>query len=39
MLPEFANGTRVFNMDETCTSAVQRPTNEVAERGLKQVSN
>jgi hypothetical protein len=39
MLPEFANGTRVFNLDETCTSAVQKPPNEIAERGLKQGSN
>jgi hypothetical protein len=38
MFPEFANGTTVFNLDETCTSTVQKPPKVVVENGLKQVS-
>jgi hypothetical protein len=38
MLPEFANGTRLFNLDETCTNTVHELPKVVAEKGLKQVS-
>ena len=36
--PVFANGTRVFNLDETSTSTVQKPQNILALKGSKQVS-
>jgi hypothetical protein len=32
ILPEFANGTRVFNLDETCTSTVQKTPKVVAKK-------
>ena len=35
---EFANGTRLFNLDETSTSTVQKPRNVVTLKGQKQVS-
>lgn len=35
--PEFGDGTRVFNLDETATSTVQKPQRIVAEKGVKQV--
>lgn len=35
--PEFGDGTRVFNLDETATSTVQKPQQIVAEKGVKQV--
>lgn len=34
----FADGTRVFNLDESSTSTVQSPKNVIAQRGTKQVS-
>ena len=34
----FANGTRVFNLDETATTTVHKPPKILAERGVKQVS-
>jgi hypothetical protein len=38
MFSEFAYGTRIFNLDEICTSKVQKPPNAVAEKELKQGS-
>ena len=35
---EFANGTRLFNLDETSTTTVQKPKNAVTLIGQKQVS-
>ena len=35
---DFANGTRLFNLDETSTSTVQKPRNVVTLKGQKQVS-
>ena len=34
----FANGTRVYNLDETATSTVQKPQNVLALKGSKQVT-
>lgn len=36
--PHFADGTRVFNLDETGTCTVQKPQKIIAEKGAKQVS-
>ena len=35
---EFANGTRLFNLDKTSASTVQKPRNVVTLKGQKQVS-
>ncbi|XP_063220582.1 uncharacterized protein LOC134529986 [Bacillus rossius redtenbacheri] len=35
---EFADGTRVFNLDETATSTVQKPQKVLAEKGSRQVA-
>ena len=34
---EFANGTRLFNLDKTSTSTEQKPRNVVTLKGQKQV--
>lgn len=36
--PHFADGTRIFNLDETGTTTVQKPKKIVAAKGAKQVS-
>jgi hypothetical protein len=35
MFPEFVNGTRLFNLDDTSTSMVQKPPKVVAEKGTE----
>ena len=35
---EFANGTRLFNLDEASASTVQKPRNVVTLKGQKQIS-
>ncbi|XP_031337375.1 uncharacterized protein LOC116166537 [Photinus pyralis] len=37
--PEFADGTRIYNLDETATTTVQKPKKIVAKKGIKQVSS
>lgn len=37
--PEFADGTRIFNLDETATTTVQKPRKIIAKKGIKQVSS
>ena len=34
----FANGSRVYNLDETTTSTVQKPQKVIAKKGFKQVN-
>lgn len=34
----FSDGTRIFNLDETTTSTVQRPHKVIAQKGIKQVN-
>ena len=36
--PAFADGTRVYNFDETFTTTVQKPPKIIAEKGIKQVN-
>jgi len=35
--PAFADGTRIYNLDETATTTVQKPKRIIAEKGTKQV--
>lgn len=35
---KFADGTRIYNLDETGTTTVQKPKRVIAEKGMKQVS-
>lgn len=37
--PSFSNGTRIFNLDETATTTVQKPRKIIAKKGIKQVSS
>lgn len=34
----FANGTRIYNLDETATVTVQKPQKVLAEKGIRQVA-
>ena len=34
----FADGSRLYNFDETATSAVQNPNNIITLKGVKQVN-
>lgn len=36
--PELSDPSRIWNLDETKTQTVQRPSRTIAEKGLKQVS-
>mgnify|MGYP005984053221 FL=1 len=36
--PAFADGTRVYNLDETSSTTVQKPRKIIAEKGIKQVN-
>lgn len=35
----FCSGTRIYNLDETATTTVQKPNKIVAQKGIKQVSS
>lgn len=36
--PQFADGSRIFNLDETATTTVQKSQKILAQKGVKQVS-
>lgn len=35
----FSSGTRIYNLDETATTTVQKPNKIIAQKGIKQVSS
>lgn len=37
-LPVFTDGTRIYNLDETAITTVQKPPKVVTQKGIKQVS-
>ncbi|XP_055910585.1 uncharacterized protein LOC129944949 [Eupeodes corollae] len=36
--PQFSNGTRIFNLDETATTTVQKPLKILAPKGIRCIS-
>ena len=36
--PEFGDGSRIYNLDETATKTVQAPKCVIAQKGIKQLS-